>query len=197
MQTIRARVESTHIGAPDTLEKRAADSIEFALDGVIGDRHRAYERECWQGDKQAAGTQRRNERHWSAVSLEELADISNKMNLSHTLTASDLGANLCLSGCPNLSHLPKGSILLFPSGAELEVEEYNPPCHDMGKSLAQKYQTKNAEALSTTAFSKAAQIQRGVVGVVEVAGHVAVGDWVEIKVYQPPSWLQPFASNKA
>ena len=79
-----------------------------------------HERKAWDvGDKQVSGTIRRNERQWSAVSLEELAEIAQTMDLSESLSAATVGANICLSGVPNLSHLPKGSILKFPSGAEI------------------------------------------------------------------------------
>ncbi len=133
---------------------------------------------------------RRNERQWSAVSAEELAEISEAMDLSEQLTAANLGANLCLAGIEELSRLPKGTLLKFPSGAELVVEEYNPPCHDMGKVLAGKHATRSGKPLTSTAFSKAAKLQRGIVGVVEVAGVISAGDEVTIEVYETPTWLQ-------
>jgi hypothetical protein len=113
-----------------------------------------------------------------AVSIEELAEIQHVMDLSEPLTATCLGANLCLAGVSKLSRLPKGTLLKFPSGAELIVEKYNPPCHDMGKELASKYTTHSGEPPSSTAFSKAAKLSRGVVGVVEVAGTIGRGDEV-------------------
>ena len=57
------------------------------------------------------------------------------MELAEDLTARILGANLCFNGIPELSQLPKGSKLTFPSGATLIVEEYNPPCHDMSEEI--------------------------------------------------------------
>jgi hypothetical protein len=55
------------------------------------------------------------------------------MDLNGWLSAVSIGANLCLSGVFNLSYLSKGSILKFPSGAELIVEEYNPPMFGHGR----------------------------------------------------------------
>ena len=156
---------------------------------VVGDRHQSYDRKTWPGDKQPEGTVRRNERQWSAVSVEELAHIQEEMNLSEPLTATCLSANLCLSGLKELSRLPKGTSLKFPSGAELIVEEYNPPCHDMGKKLASRYTTRSGEPLSSTVFSKAAKLTRGVVGVVEVAGTISAGDEVTVEIYETPAWL--------
>jgi hypothetical protein len=43
--------------------------------------------------------------------------------------------------------------------------------------------------LSTTAFSKAAKLSRGVVGVIEVAGTITAGDDVAVILYDSPKWL--------
>ena len=85
--------------------------------------------------------------------------------------------------------MPKGTLLKFPSGAELIVEEYNPPCHDMSKRVAALYTSNSGEPLSSTAFSKAAKLKRGIVGVVEVAGDISAGDEVTIELYETPAWL--------
>ncbi len=189
VKKIVARVVSVHAGSNEDLSKDERPTVQVELDGVVGDRHRSYDRPTWQGDKQPKGTIRRNERQWSAVSVEELAEIQDAMDLSEPLTATRLGANLCLTGLQDLSRLPKGTLLKFPSGAELMVEEYNPPCHDMGKRLAAMYTTNSGKPLLSTAFSKAAKLNRGVVGVVEVAGAISAGDEVEVELYETPAWL--------
>jgi len=189
VKKIVAQVVSVHSGSNADLSKDEHPAIQVELDGVIGDRHQSFERSAWQGDKQPKGTTRRNERQWSAVSVEELADIQAAMDLNEPLTATCLGANLCLTGVRDLSRLPKGSLLKFPSGAELMVEEFNPPCHDMGKKLASMYTTRSGQALASTAFSKAAKHNRGIVGVVEVAGIINAGDEVIVEFYETPAWL--------
>ncbi len=189
MKKILARVVSVHAGSNDDLGKEEHATIQVELDGVIGDRHQSYVRSAWKGDKQPQGTIRRNERQWSAVSVEELAEIREAMDMTESLTAACLGANLCLSGLPQLSRLPKGTMLRFPSGAELLVEEFNSPCHDMGKKLAAMFTTRSGDALSSSAFSKAAKHSRGVVGVVEVAGTISAGDEVSVEIYATPAWL--------
>ncbi len=190
MNTLTARVESVHAGTNDDLSKEAHPSIQVELDGIVGDRHRSGQRETWQGDKQPKGTVRRNERQWSAVSVEELAEISRALDLRDELTATCLGANLCLSGVRQLSRLPKGTILKFPSGAELVVEEYNPPCQDMGRKIADLYTKRSGQTLSATEFSKAAKLSRGVVGVVDVPGAIKPGDEVVVVIYEAPAWLR-------
>jgi hypothetical protein len=189
VKKIVAKVASVHSGLNDDLSKTEHATIQFQLDGVAGDRHQSFERSTWSGDKQSKGTIRRNERAWSAVSTEELAEIGAAMDLTEPLTAECLGANLCLVGVPELSRLPKGTLLTFPSGAVLIVEEYNPPCHEMGTKLAKMYTTRSGKPLSSTAFSKAAKHTRGVVGVVEVPGSASSGDEVTVELYAVPSWL--------
>jgi MOSC domain-containing protein YiiM len=195
VKEITAKVVSVHAGSNDDLSKEQHPSIQAELDGIVGDRHRSYSRKTWRGDKQRQGTVRRNERQWSAVSVEELADIQKNMDLKEPLSATSLGANLCLKGLPELSRLPKGTLLKFPSGAELIVEEYNPPCRHMGQSLATLHDTNSGKPLSATAFSKAAKLCRGVVGVVEVAGQINAGDDVTVILYDSPKWLARSADS--
>ena len=189
VKKIIGQVVSVHAGLNTDLGKGQQAAIDLRLDGVVGDRHRSFERETWAGDKQPEGVTRRNERQWSAVSIEELEEISKAMELRGPLSAECLGANICFSGVPEFSRLPKGTVLQFPSGAELTVEEYNPPCHEMGKKISSSYKTQSGEPISTTAFSKAAKLTRGVVGVVDVAGTVNTGDDVTIILYETPPWL--------
>jgi MOSC domain-containing protein YiiM len=189
MRKIAAKVMSVYLGPPDDLGKEPRPFLQAELDGFLGDRHKSYSRQTWEGDKQAEGTNRRNERQWSAVSVEELAEIQQKMDLKEPLTAASLGANICLAGVPHLSRLPKGTILTFPSGAELEVTEYNTPCLEMSQHLSKIHTTNSGQPLRVTAFSKAAKYCRGVVGVVEVAGIISAGDDVIIKPYAPPKWI--------
>lgn len=189
MKELVAKVVSVHSGNNDDLSKEAHETIQVELDGIVGDRHRSYVRDTWKNDKQPHGTIRRNERQWSAVSVEELQDISDAMDLKEPITAASLGANLCVEGVRDLSRLPKGTLLKFPSGAELIVEEYNPPCGDMSKIQASIGKTRSGKSVSDTAFSKAAKLKRGIVGVVEAAGTINAGDEVNVVVYETPSWL--------
>ena len=190
MKELSATVVSVHAGDNEDLSKEARESIQVELDGIVGDRHRSYVRDTWQGDKQPHGTVRRNERQWSAVSVEELRAITAAMDLAAPLSPAHLGANLCIEGVRELSRLPKGTLLKFPSGAELIVEEFNPPCGDMSKRIAQEYTTRSGEAPAETAFSKAAKLTRGVVGVVEAAGRIDAGDEVTVVLYETPAWLR-------
>ena len=189
---VQGVVKALFLGIPgESLVKQERDFLQAEMDGFLGDRHASFKRTAWgAGDKQRKGTVRRNERHWSAVSAEELAEISKEMDLSEVLSAGIIGANLCLEGVPSFSLVPRGSIFKFPSGTELLVEEYNPPCLDMGKALAAKCHTNSGKPIHDTAFANAAQFSRGLVGVVEVPGMIKAGDDVEVIIYAPPLWMQ-------
>ncbi len=189
MTDLTGRVISVHSGSNSDLSKDEHPSIRVELDGIVGDRHRSYTRKTWSGDKQPEGTVRRNERQWSAVSVEELADLQKELDLANPVSAASLGANLCISGIGQLSRLPKGSCLTFPSGCTLAVEEYNPPCKDMGEIMANLHTTRSGKALAATSFSKAAKLTRGIVGVVEAAGVINAGDEVVVTIYETPAWL--------
>ena len=192
MKKIIGKIDSLFLGViEEELIKRSVKQLEFRLDGVIGDRHAGFERVTWEGDdKQVANTLRRNERQWSAVSSEELDEISEKMNLRVPLNAGDIGANFCVSGANNFSKLPKGTIFKFDSGVELIIEEYNPPCLGMSKNLAQKILDKNGNVLDETLFLQVAKYLRGLVGVVEVPGMIHKNDEFLIIPYTSPRWAK-------
>ena len=188
MKKIIGHVHSVHTGSNNNLGTIEEAYIDIELEGIINDPHRGYTRETWVGDKQKEGTTRRNERQWSAVSIEEIEIIETSMNLKNAINASSLGANLCFSGISNLSALPKGSILKFPSGVELIVEEYNPPCLAMGKKIAAEHKDNDNQSIDNTLFSKMAKLNRGIVGVIETTGRINQGDEVTVITYEEPSW---------
>ena len=178
-----AILSSLHIGRTVAFTKNSIETAQVELDGFVGDKHRGHMRGAYEGEAYPIGTIRRNDRQWSAVSIEELAKITKGMNLKHDLTAETLGANLCFEGISNFSRLPRGTKLLFPSGAALIVEDYNPPCHYMSDEIAKTHMTLSGEAPGKLDFLKAAKKLRGLVGVIDVAGEINQGDEVHIKVF--------------
>lgn len=180
-----AVVASLHLGSSDStdLSKQSVETVTAALDGFVGDKHRGFRRIAYAGDKEPEGTERRNERQWSAMSSEEIGTIQNNMDLGQELKCSDLGANLCFEGIAGFSQLPKGTKFIFPSGAKLVVVEYNPPCVDMGEVLTGKYSTRSGAPLTSKSFPLAAIGLRGLVGVVDVVGQINVGDEVIVEIW--------------
>jgi len=183
---LKGRIVSLHLGNNNDLSKRVCPTLQAQVNGFAGDKHQGAERKTWSGEKQPKGTVRRNERHWSGVSVEELTHITERLQLTELLSATTLGANLCLEGIPEFSLLPKGTTLEFPSGAILTVEEYNPPCIEMGAQIATKYATQSGEPLKPNTWLRPAAGRRGVVGVIDVPGEICVGDEVEVLVYKEP-----------
>lgn len=183
---MKATVTAVSAGGADDLSKEAMDAIEVNFDGIVGDHHAGPFREAYSGEREPKGTVLRNDRQWSAVSDEELDFISERLDLAEPITASTLGANLCLAGVPDLSLLPRGTRFKFPSGAALTVEEYNPPCRDMSAEVAKKHTTRSGEPLKAGAWQRAAMGRRGIVGVVDVPGEIRVGDEVEVELFSTP-----------
>jgi hypothetical protein len=183
---LTGRIVSLHLGDNDDLSKLANPTLQAQVNGFAGDKHQGAERKTWSGEKQPKGTVRRNERHWSGISVEELTHITERLQLTEPLSAATLGANLCLEGIPEFSLLPKGTTLEFPSGAILSVEEYNPPCIEMGAQIAAKYATQSGEPLKPNSWLGPAAGRRGVVGVIDVPGEICLGDEVKVLVYTEP-----------
>ena len=182
-KTFDAKLVSVHVGKTVEFIKESIGTAQIELDGFVGDKHRSHMRGIYEGEAYPPGTIRRNNRQWSAVSIEELKIISQTMELAEDLTARILGANLCFNGIPELSQLPKGSKLTFPSGATLIVEEYIPPCHDMSEEISKTRKTKSGDYPGKLDFLKAAKKLRGLVGIVDVAGEINEGDIVKVQVF--------------
>ena len=185
-KTLKGKVTSLHLGNNEDLSKQSRASLVAEIGGFDGDKHRGPVRKTWQGEWQPKGTIRRNEREWSGVSVEELAHITERLELTEPLSPETLGANLCIEGIPEFSLLPKGTLLVFPSGAVLQVEEYNPPCADMGAQIASKYSTRSGQPLTDKNWLRPAAGRRGLVGVIDYPGEIRAGDEVEVRVYKEP-----------
>jgi hypothetical protein len=183
---LTGKIVSLHMGANEDLSKPARPSLQAEIGGFDGDNHHGPVRAAYDGDWEPKGTPRRNERQWSAISMEELAYISERLQLTEPLSPTTVGANLCVEGIPEFSLLPKGTKLVFPSGAVLLVEEYNPPCADMGAEIAAKYSSRSGEPLQANSWLRPASGRRGVVGVIDVAGEISTGDEIEVRVFEPP-----------
>ena len=179
---LRGRVESVHAGGLLHLSKEEQESVFVHLDGFEGDKHRGFTRKADSRNRSyPRGTEMRNDRMWSGVSMEELRIIDQAMGI-RGLAAATLGANICVSGIPRFSDLSKGSKLLFPHGAVLVVEGYNEPCTQAGEEIVRVH---SGEHVKPNHFPKAAKSTRGVVGVVERPGNICKGDIVTVIVHDP------------
>ncbi len=181
LMNLEGYVQALYVGDAKTLEKTPCETLEFNFEGIVGDKHVGYFKKAdARNPEYKRCTLMRNDRQWSAIALDELAETAQVMGIDR-IDPSWLGANLAFTGIPHFTLLPKGTKLIFPSGAVLLVEAENEPCVGPGKVIASKYPDHQ---LSPNLFPKAAIHKRGLVGVVERAGVVHVGDVVTVQVYE-------------
>jgi MOSC domain-containing protein YiiM len=111
------------------IESEAVDRVVARFEGLEGDRHWGATRPaCVRVIRQyKKGTPIRNVRQFSIVSSEELAEIAAAMSIP-AIRPEWLGANILVTGIPDLTLLPPASRLLFSSGAVLTTDTENAPC---------------------------------------------------------------------
>lgn len=153
------------------LEKSQVGEIRMLFSGIDGDCHGGLNRkpDSRMLKQFKRGTEVRNARQVSILSVEELADIAEIMKIP-AVKAEWVGANMVTSGIPDLSLLPPSSRLQFPSGATIVVDMENFPC----RYPAEIIERNNPH--QAVGFVQAAMHKRGVVGWVEREGEVRSGD---------------------
>lgn len=128
------------------------------------------------------GTEIRNVRQLSVLSVEELAEIAAMMGLK-AIDPVHLGASMIIEGIPDFSHVPPGSRLQGPGGATIAIDMENRPCVLPGKEIE-----KDAPGLGA-GFKAAARNRRGVTAWVEREGSFALGDRLHLYVPDQPAWV--------
>jgi hypothetical protein len=133
-----------------------------------------------------------NTRQWSAVSLEEMCEVAEKMGIP-AIANGTLGENLIVSGIPRFTQLPAGTLLFFKgSKGELRttvlyVHRENNPCQIPAETIQSQF--PHVPKLGNE-FIKHAKHKRGLVGFVLCSGFVKEGDTViaeisEQQTYEP------------
>lgn len=180
-------VEAALVAAtPGTFVSARRPTIEVDFAGVIGDRHYGITTPASVREARyyRRGTEIRNRRQVSLVSVEECAEVAARMGIQH-VSPEELGANLLVGGLADLSSLAPGTRLLFPSGAGLVCEAINQPCRLPGQVI----QDRHPEVPGLTrAFVRAARGRRGIVASVERPGSISEGDAVRLV---PPERVPP------
>ncbi len=124
-----------------------------------------------------------NMREFSAVSVEELREIQERLGLPEAVPLGCLGENLVISGIPNLTQLPCGSLLTFADErgvrrtTVLAVWGANNPCRIPGENVQVHFPDVPKVAAR---FPKAAMGRRGIVGFVFCSGFIKRGDQVTV-----------------
>lgn len=166
-------------GDPQSAASERWEQVRVNMEGIEGDKHAGLTRRA---DARTPhfkrGTIIRNSRQVTLVSVEELAEIAALMNLPR-IEPEWLGANLLVSGVPNLTMLPPSTRLFFPDDAVLVVEGENEPCIKPGRVIQSRY--PDIPKLANK-FPRAAVHKRGLLAWVERAGLIKTGDRVRVEV---------------
>jgi hypothetical protein len=161
------------------LEKARADRLEMTFDGIVGDCHsgRVYPSDVRLLKQYVRGVPIANTRQVSVLSVEQLAEIAGLLDIP-CLEPEWLGANLVISGVPDLTFLPPSTRMMFSSGATLIVDGENAPCRYVSDVINKHLPGKGDP------FPKLARGKRGLVTWVEKEGGISVGD--DIVLHIPP-----------
>ena len=130
-----------------------------------------------------AGTEIRNVRQISIVSVEDMDVIAEKMGVEK-LEPQWLGANILLSGIPDFTLVPPSSRLIFSGGASLVVDMENEPCKYPGDVIDHHHPGFGK------LFAKNALNLRGITAWVEREGMISEGDTISLHV--PPQRIYDF-----
>ena len=167
-------------------EKPSHDILQLLFSGPEGDCHAGLTRAS---DSRTLvlyprNTTIRNVRQVTLVAPDELADIAEALNVSH-IDPTWLGANMLLSGIPDMTLLPPSTRVQFPSGATLVVDMENAPCTQVAKVIVQHHGEAGWK------FVQAATHKRGLTAWVEREGEVRVGD--AARLFLPPNRIYAHA----
>jgi len=176
---------------PGTMLSAARERANVRFDGFEGEHHSGVTMPSNSRTPfYPRGTEIRNSRQISIVSLEELAAIASALGISE-LPPGWLGANLVLAGIPNLSLLPPMTRLFYASadstagaasevssagGAVLLAQGENHPCDKAADMVAEQSGIPELAEM----FVAAARHLRGIVAVVERPGEIRKDDRVVV-----------------
>ena len=177
------------LASPDRdggLEKQWVPEAHFLFSGMEGDCHAGMTRKSDSRmlKQYKRNTEVRNSRQVSILSLEELAEVAERMGIP-AVKPEWVGANMVIRGIPDLTLLPPSTRLQFPSGAMIVVDAENHPCRYPADIIAKHHPE------ARKGFVSAAMHKRGVVGWVEAEGVVRKGD--AITIWLPPQRLYSHA----
>ncbi len=181
LKSLETRTEAILINSTpaDDLSSSRIESVKVSYEGFMGESHSGLVRpSCVRVRHQyPQGTEIRNTRQISIVSVEDLAVTAEKMGIE-SLQPEWLGANLLVSGIPNFSQIPPSTRMIFDGGAALVVDLENSPCKYPGEIIERHHPGFGK------LFASAAMGRRGVTAWVERQGQINTGD--SIRLYIPP-----------
>lgn len=168
-----------------TLEAESLDVVDVTFAGVAGEEHAGLTRPSCSRvlSQHPRGTEIRNVRQFSLLSVEDITAIANAMAIAR-LDPAWLGASIVIAGIPDLSHLPPSSRLQGPDGVTLVVDMENRPCH-----LPAKVIEAHAPGFGEK-FKRAALGRRGITAWVEREGRLALDQMLRLHIPDQPIWSE-------
>lgn len=128
------------------------------------------------------GTEIKNTRQISIVSVQELEQIAQALGLE-AIDPMWLGASIVVDGIPDFSHIPPSSRLQSQDGVTVTVDMQNRPCVLPAKTI------EAAKPGQGKAFKSAANGKRGVTAWVECEGTLRLGDTLTLHVPDQRAWM--------
>ncbi|PKO13080.1 MAG: molybdenum cofactor sulfurase [Chloroflexi bacterium HGW-Chloroflexi-10] len=184
MQKITARLEAVLITPAQSLESEIVSEGIVSFEGLQGDYHNGYTiRSGGRQPEYPRGTQIRNRRQISLLSVEELAETAAELGIP-VVQPQWLAGNLVISGLRKLSLLPPNARFFFSGGVVLVNDGENFPCSQPAK-VTQKHHTENPGIAAQ--FVKASMHRRGLVAWVEHPGIIKPGETCQVEIPKP--WI--------
>ena len=164
------------------LEKSPTGSLTLTFDGIVGDCHSGptMVSDARTLKQYPRGVPLKNRRQVSIVSVEEMAEVAEALAIP-VLPPEWVGANLLVSGIPDLTILPPATRMMFSSGATFIIDLENQPCKYPAEIIERHHPGHGS------AFVARAKHKRGLVAWVEREGTIASGD--SIRLLLPPQRL--------
>ena len=164
------------------LEKSPTGSLTLTFDGIVGDCHSGptMVSDARTLKQYPRGVPLKNRRQVSIVSVEEMAEVAEALAIP-VLPPEWVGANLLVSGIPDLTILPPATRMMFSSGATLIIDLENQPCKYPAEIIERHHPGHGS------AFVARAKHKRGLVAWVEREGTIASGD--SSRLLLPPQRL--------
>lgn len=186
---LTGRVEAVLVCDQKVRSTEQEEEIALNPDGVEGDRHARSLRRLGVRDRALLqhgllkGMLIAPTRQVSIVSAEELAAIGTALGTTKPIPYGTLGENLVISGIPNLTQLPPGTLICFRKGdiprtAVVAVWALNVPCLISGRQVEIATETPGI----AQRFVDVSMEQRGLVGFVMSSGVIKKGDTVVVHI---------------